>query len=311
MVDFDDVRRAAERLRGRVRRTPTMRALVPTPEGEVAVVLKLEQTQRSGTFKDRGMLNSALRAHEEGRLPAAGLVIASGGNAGIAVAIAGAELGVPVTVTTARDAPAVKARRIRDLGTTVLDHFPDHPTSNAEADQLAERTGALRLHAFDHPDVVAGAGTLLLEAQEQEPDLNSVVVSVGGGGLVAGTALSAQEAGIRTVAVEPVGAPTLHAALAAGEPVGVAVDTIAKDSLGAGRLGTIPWQVCRNADLDSVLIEDEAIITAQHYLWDTYRLLVEPSAACPLAATMTGAYRPAAGELPLFVLCGANVTSPF
>ncbi|WP_147915681.1 pyridoxal-phosphate dependent enzyme [Ruania zhangjianzhongii] len=311
MVQIDDVRRAAERLRGRVRRTPTMRALVPTPDGEVEVVLKLEQTQLSGTFKDRGMVNAAVRAHEEGWLPAAGLVISSGGNAGIALALAGAALGVPVTVTTAQDAPAAKVQRIRSLGATVLNHFPDHPTSNAEADTLAARTGALRLHAFDHPDVVAGAGTLLLEAVEQEPELTSVLVSVGGGGLMAGTALSAQETGVRAVAVEPVGAPTLHAALAAGEPVDVAVDTIAKDSLGANRLGAGPWEICRGAELQSVLVTDEAIITAQHYLWDTYRLLVEPSAACPVAATMTGAYRVGAGELPLFVLCGANVTSPF
>ncbi|HIZ35302.1 MAG TPA: serine/threonine dehydratase [Candidatus Ruania gallistercoris] len=311
MVDFDDVRRAAERLRGRVRRTPTMRALVPTPGGEVEVVLKLEQTQLSGTFKDRGMVNALLRAKETDRLPAAGVVIASGGNAGIAVAIAGRTLGVPVTVTTARDVAAVKVQRIRSLGATVLDHFVDHPTSNTEADKLAERTGAMRLHAFDHPDVVTGAGTLLLEAQEQEPGLNAVLVSVGGGGLLAGTLLAGQPSDIRTAAVEPVGAPTLHAALAAGEPVDITADTIAKDSLGAGRIGTVPWQVCRDADLESVLVTDDAIVTAQHYLWDTYRLLVEPSAACPVAAVMTGAYRPGAGELPLFVLCGANVTSPF
>ena len=311
MVQIDDVRRAAERVRGRVRRTPTMRAFVPTPDGEVEVVLKLEQTQLSGTFKDRGMVNALLRAEETGGLPSAGVIIASGGNAGLAVAIAGRTLGVPVTVTTAQDAPAVKVQRIRDLGAQVLNHYPDHPTSNVEADALATRTGALRLYAFDHPEVVAGAGTLLLEAQEQEPELGAVVVSVGGGGLLAGTLIAARESGLRTIAVEPVGAPTLHQALAAGEPVEVTVDTVAKDSLGAAQLGAVPWQVCRDAELESVLVTDEAIIAAQHYLWDSYRLLVEPSAACPVAATMTGAYRVAEGELPLFVLCGANVTSPF
>lgn len=309
-VTLTDVHEAAVRLRQVVRRTPLLHTRIPTPSGDCEIILKLEQTQLSGTFKARGILNATLRMVEQGSLPQAGLVIASGGNAGIAAVVAGQRVGARVTVAVPHDAPQAKVNRLRAMGADVIAEHPDHAASNAWADDFARRTGALRLHAYDHPEVISGAGTLLLEALEQEPGITSVLVAVGGGGLVAGTVVAAQDSGTHVVAVEPVGAPALHAALAAGEPVDVRPETIAEDSLGAQRIGTIPWELCRGSGLDSVLVSDDDITAARELLWREHHLLVENAGACALAALTSGAWRPAPDEVPLVVLCGANVQAP-
>ena len=310
-VDLADVHAAVKRLQGRLLRTPTMHVPMQTPHGVREVVLKLEHTQLSGTFKARGILNTVLRAAEENRLPEQGIVIASGGNAGIAAAVAAQVVGVPATVAVPHDAPAAKLRRLCDLKADVKNGLADHVACNAWADFFAAETGALRLHAYDLPDVVSGAGTLLLEALEQEPDIAAVLVAVGGGGLIAGTALAAGGTGVRPVAVEPVGAPTLHSALAAGVPVDVQVDTILSDSLGATRIGKIAWEVCHATELQSVLVTDREIVAARELLWREYNLLVEGAGACALAAVTSGAWHIPDGVLPLVVLCGANVDDPF
>ena len=307
MISYGDVCEARSRVGSFVRETPVMRATLHAPYGDVDVVLKLEQVQVSGTFKARGSFNAVLHLRDEGRLTPSGLVIASGGNAGIAASMAGRAVGAPVTVVVPEGSPAEKVARLRHLGADVVQGGPTHHDTFVWAQSFAARTGAFQLHAYDQPDIVAGAGTLALESLDQVPGLGSIVVAVGGGGLVGGVATVGTERGFRTVAVEPTGAPSLHAALAAGEPVDVRIDTIAKDSLGARRVGNLAYQVCAGADVVSVLVEDLDIVVARELLWTEYRLLVEDSAAAAVAAICTGAYTPAGGELPVVVLCGANV----
>lgn len=309
VVAADEITDAAHRLRHFIRRTPLLGLNVPTPDGERQVQFKLEQTQVGGSFKTRGILNMALRARERGTLPPEGVVIASGGNAGIAAAVAGAKLDVPATVAVPHDSPPGKVNRLRALGARVIDDISDHAESNAWADEYADRTGALRLHAYDDADVVAGAGTIMTEALNQHSQIDSVLLAVGGGGLVSGITAAAPP-GVTVVGVEPEGAPTLHAALAAGRPVPVEVDTIAQDSLGARTLGDVPWAICSTSGVQSVLVDDAAIIRARQWLWSTCRLVVENAGACALAALIEGVWTPPEGASPLIVICGANVDDP-
>lgn len=307
MITRADVEQAAARIEGRLRRTPVLTTTLNTPTGELPVALKLEHTQVSGTFKARGMTNAVLHAQETGTL-GSGIVIASGGNAGIAAAVAGRTADVPVTVAVPENAPAAKIAKLERLGADVVKAGATHATSNQWADDFATRTGAFRLHAYNQDDVVAGAGTVALEIADQVPDVGSIIVAVGGGGLIGGVAT----AGVaHTVAVEPVGAPTLHAALAAGEPTDVEVDTVAADSLGAVRIGQISWECCRDANLSSVLVPDRALLEAQQMLWDDYCLLVEPAAATAVAALTHGAWTPDRTGTVAIVLCGANIEHQF
>jgi threonine dehydratase len=268
----------------------------------VEVWLKLEHLQVSGSFKARGMMNRLL-ANE---IPASGVVVASGGNAGIAAAAAARALGVRCEVFLPGVSPEAKRARLRALGaevTVVGDVYAD-----ALAACLARQrdSGALLMHAYDQPEVVAGAGTLGREIEAQGGLPDSVLVSVGGGGLIGG--LAAWFAGrSRVVALEPERAPTLFRAREVGEPVDVDVGGIAADSLGARRIGVIAWEVARRHVHDALLLPDEAIRAAQGWLWREMKLAVEPAAALPLAALQTGAYVPVAGEKVCLVVCGANV----
>jgi threonine dehydratase len=264
--------------------------------------LKLEHLQTSGSFKARGMFNRLLA----NPIPASGVIVASGGNAGIATAAAARALGVPCEVYVPTVSSAAKQARLRALGATVV------VTGDAYADALQaclarqQQTGALLTHAYDQPEVVAGAGTLAREIEAQGGLPGSVLVSVGGGGLIAGLAAWFEDRS-RVVALEPALAPTLHAARAAGQPVDVAVGGIAADSLGARRIGAIAWAVTQRHVRDALLLPDDAIRAAQQWLWREMKLAVEPAAALPLAALQTGAYRPAAGEKVCLVVCGGNV----
>lgn len=287
-----------------IRETPLWRLpgrALGLPAAEVW--LKLEHLQTSGSFKARGMLNRLL----SNPIPAAGVIVASGGNAGIATAAAARALGVPCEVFVPTVSSPAKQQRLRELGAQVV------VTGSVYAEALAAclarqaETGALLTHAYDQPEVATGAGTLGLEIEAQAggtPD--SVLVSVGGGGLIAGLAAWFERRS-RVVALEPEGAPTLHSARAAGAPVDVAVSGIAADSLGAKRIGAIAWdQTQRHVD-HALLLTDEAIRTAQRTLWHDFKLAVEPAAALPLAALQTGAYAPRADERVCLIVCGANV----
>jgi threonine dehydratase len=266
------------------------------------VWLKLEHLQVGGSFKARGMLNRLL----SNPIPASGVIVASGGNAGIATAAAARALGVRCEVFVPTVCSAAKQATLRELGAQVVVAGSVYAQA-LEACLLRQReTGALLTHAYDQPEVVAGAGTLAREIEAQGGRPDSVLVSVGGGGLVAGIAAWFERAA-RVVALEPELAPTLHAARQAGAPLDVDVSGIAADSLGAKRIGTIAWDVTQRHVQDSLLLSDPSIRAAQLWLWQEMKLTVEPAAALGLAALQTGAWHAGAGEKICLILCGANL----
>jgi threonine dehydratase len=300
MVTIDEVRAARQRIAGRVRRTPILTT------GPVSY--KLELLQHAGSFKTRGMLNQILAGAERG-LPAAGVIAASGGNAGLAAAYAARELGAAAEVYVPETAPAVKVAKLTKLGANVVQTGTEYAQAYEAARVQQRATGALFCHAYDDAAMVAGNGTLGLELLDQLPDgFDTVLVAVGGGGLVAGVA-AAMPPGVRVVAVEPVTCAALHAALEAGAPVDVPVSGAAADSLGARRIGDIAYETAVLKDLGSVLVDDQAIVDARRQLWEDFRIVVEHGTAAAQAALTSGAYRPAVGERVVVLLCGGN-TNP-
>ncbi|PJN28054.1 serine/threonine dehydratase [Kitasatospora sp. CB02891] len=301
-LTYGDIKAAGDRIAGRVR--PVAVAPLDVAGGEVWAALEL--LQHTGSFKARGAQNF-IRAHREaGTLPDAGVTIASGGNAGLACAWAAQEQGVRATVFLPTNAPAVKVARLRGYGAEVRLAGHEYAEALAACEEFAASSGALASHAYDHPLVAAGAGTLLDEIRRQLPSLDTVVVSVGGGGLFAGVATAAREHGVRTVAVEPEGSQALHAAVAAGRPVDVPVDSVAADALGARRASAAALWAARQDGVRTALVADSEIVRARRLLWDGHRLAVEHAASTALAALTGGAYRPAEGERVCVVLCGAN-----
>ena len=295
MISRDDIEAAARRIAGHVRRTPVV---------EIAPRrwLKLELLQHTGTFKPRGMFNRVLSSD----VATEGLIVASGGNAGLATAYVGQQLGHRVEVFVPVTTPMIKVQRLEDYGAVVVKTGEVYADALAASEQRRAQTGALLVHAYDQPEVVAGQGTLGRELAEQVPAADTVVVSVGGGGLIAG--IGAWYAGTRRViAVESRGCPTMHDAHAAGRPVEVAASGVAKDSLGAARVGDIAWSHLQAGHIsDCVLVDDADILGARRWLWQEVRVVTEPGTAAAVAALRTGAYRPVADETVVIVLCGAN-----
>lgn len=296
----DDVVGASVRIAGRVRRTPVL-AVEAGLIGPTAVVLKLEHLQHTGSFKARGAL-SAMLATE---LPSSGVVAASGGNHGLAVSWAAAQLGVPATVFVPETAPMAKVGGLRELGADVHLVGQRYEQALAAAVDHQRRAGAVAVHAYDEPAVVAGQGTVGLELAEQVEGIDTVLVAVGGGGLAGGVAAAlAGEA--RVVGVEPEGCPTWHRAFAAGGPVDVEVGGLGADALGATRLGGVAWSVLERTGAASVLVEPDDVVRARQLLWRRLHLVVEAGGAVAVAALLSGAYVPAEGERVAVVLCGAN-----
>jgi len=300
---------AADRLRARVpgfvRETPLWKLPASAIGVDVAgaeVWLKLEHLQISGSFKARGMMNRLL-AND---IPASGVVVASGGNAGIATATATRALGVRCEVFLYAASSEAKRARLRALGAELVVSDGGYADALAACLVRQQQSGALLTHAYDQPEVVAGAGTLGREIEAQGGLPDSVLVSVGGGGLIGGLAAWFGERS-RVVALEPERAPTLFRARQAGEPIDVDVGGIAADSLGARRVGAIAWQITQQHVRDALLLGDEAIRAAQSWLWKEMKLAVEPAAALPLAALQTGAYVPREGEKICLIVCGANL----
>lgn len=337
-LTYGDIKAAADRITGRVRpvtvtqldagaiRTAHPDPLDDGPERLCEVYLALEFMQHTGSFKARGALNF-LEAHREvGTLPEAGVTIASGGNAGLACAWAAQQYDVPATVFLPSTAPAVKVGRLRSYGADVRLVGTEYADALAACEAYAAETGALASHAYDHPLIAAGAGTLLEEIRQQIPSLNTVVVAVGGGGLFAGIATAAQHHGLSVVAVEPETCNALAAARQARAVVDVPVNSIAADSLGARRTSEAALHAALQDRVHSVLVSDEDIVRARQMLWDHRRIAVEYGAATALAALTTQApprhapllppeelavlpgtsYRPQRGETVAVVLCGAN-----
>lgn len=298
----DAVAAAEAAIRPHIRRTPTIRTAAADfgLKGE-AIGFKLEFLQCSGTFKARGAFaNMLLR---EG--PERGVVAASGGNHGAAVAYAAMKLGYKARIYVPAISSPAKIARIKSYGAEIVvggDHYPDALAASVE---WAAREGNLQIHAYDQFETLAGQGTVALEWLEQDKELDTVLVAAGGGGLIGG--MAAYIAGdLRIVAVEPEAAPTLHHALAAGAPVDVPVAGIAADSLGARRVGSLMFPLAVKYVDRSVLVSDDAIAGAQRLLWEGLRVVTEPGGAAAFAALLSRAYVPEPGERVGVLLCGAN-----
>lgn len=303
VVGRDDISRAAEKIAPWVRRTPVLRLAADelgTPHPPL--VLKLEQLQHAGSFKARGAHNLLLTAE----VPGSGVVAASGGNFGLAIAHAASRLGHHAAIFVPEISSPAKVQRLRGFGAEVVvggSFYADAYTASVER---ASGSGALLAHAYDQPEVVAGAGTCAVELEDQAPEVTTVVVAVGGGGLIGGVAGWLQD-GRRVVAAESTGTRTLRAALDAGEPVDVELSGIAADSLGARRIGDLGFAAATRWVDQSVLVPDEAIIDAQRRLWEHARVASEAGGAAALAAVLSGAYIAEPGEQLGVIICGANV----
>jgi len=297
-VGVEDIRDAAERIADGVRRTPVLEL------GEVSgasLVAKLELLQHTGSFKPRGAFNKLLSSE----MPPSGVIAASGGNFGLAVAYAARETGVPAEIFVPSTSPEAKVAKVRAQGATV--HVVEGYYAEAQAALGArhEETGALLMHPFDQPEVIAGQGTIGVELDEQIPDLDTVLVAIGGGGLIAG--IAAWYAGrVRVVGVEPVRCATMTAALAAGEPVVGEVGGVAADSLGSARVGDHVFPIVRDLVDRVVLVEDDAIREAQRALWEDVRVIAEPGGAAAFAALRSGPYQPRIGERICVLVSGGN-----
>lgn len=299
-VTRDDIESAATRIGPHVRHTPILELGDPFDLG-FRLSLKLEHLQLMGSFKTRGAF-SVLTARE---IPNAGVAAASGGNFGIAIAHACSQLGYRARVFVPETSPVEKIDRITDQGAEVRVIPGYYDASLAECRRFIEETGAFAAHAYDQAEVVAGQGTVALEITRQLPDVDAIVVAVGGGGLIGGIASWCRD-DVEVVAAEPERCQSLHAARAAGHPVRVEVGGVAASSLGAESVGEIPWHANRWI-ADSVLVTDEDIVEAQRWIWRNTRLVVEPAAATTVAALMTSVFQPGAGRHVVAVLSGANV----
>lgn len=301
LVEQSDVEAARGRIEGWIRHTPVLHPSEGAFGIPGRISLKLELLQHTGSFKPRGAFSKML-ASEVGP---AGVIAASGGNFGLAVAYAARRLGYRTEIFVPSTSPAVKIGRIRAQGAEVV-VIDGYYSEALEAQRArAEETGALELHAFDQPEVVAGQGTIAAELEEQVPDADTVIVAVGGGGLIAG--IAAWCAGrARIVGVEPETSNALSAALHAGGPVDVEVSGYAADSLGPRRAGEIAFAVASRWVERVALVPDDAIREAQRRLWEEVRVFAEPGGATPLAALLHGAYVPEPDERVVVVLSGAN-----
>jgi threonine dehydratase len=264
-------------------------------------VLKLELLQHVGVFKARGALNTLLSAD----VPPGGVVAASGGNHGAAVAWAAGRTGVPATIFIPATSPQSKVDRIRSYGADVMVVDGYYPDALAASQKWAADRDVLQIHAYDMSTVVAGQGTVGVEIAEQVPDATTVLVSCGGGGLYAGVATGIGAAA-EVVPVEPERCPSLHAAIQAGRPVQVDISGVAADSMGAALVGEIAYQVASRRGESSVLVPDEAIVAARRFLWNNCRVLAEPGGATALAALVSGAFRPGSGDTTVVIVSGGN-----
>jgi threonine dehydratase len=304
MLTIADIDRARSLIEGHVRRTPVISVEGAIFDLDEPVLLKLEMLQHAGSFKPRGAFNRILGAAESGPLPADGVIAASGGNHGLAVAHVARQLGIPAHIFVPEATSGFKVARIRALGATVTVTGAMYADAYDACLRHAAMSGALFVHAYDQPEVVAGQGTVGLELMTQA-DIDTVLVAVGGGGLAAGVRLGIGPE-VRLVAVEPERIPTLHAALAAGRPVDVEVGGVAADALGARRIGNLAFEVLAASQVQSVLVTESAIVQTRRRLWDRLQLVSEHGGATAAAALLSGAYAPEAGERVAVVICGAN-----
>jgi threonine dehydratase len=299
-VTPEQIESAADTIAAHVRHTPVLEVSGSEFDIDATVALKLEHHQFSGTFKARGA--SHFMATKE--IGPAGVVAASGGNHGAAVAWAAREFGHPAHIFVPTISAPAKVERLRSYGASVHQIGSVYAEALAAAEAFQTETGATPIHAYNDPVVVTGAGTCGFEFDRQSPGLDAVLVACGGGGLAGGLAAWF---GTRTeiVVCETTGTMSYAAACEKGEPVDVEVSGIAADALGATRIGTVPWELLSGIGATALVVSDEELHEAQRRLWDQFRIVVEPSAAAPLAGLLSGRWTPPSTRIGL-VICGAN-----
>ena len=289
-------------IRGYVRRTPILEVDgADFGLGSIMIVFKLELFQHSGSFKARGAFTNILTRE----VPAAGVVAASGGNHGAAVAFAAMKLGKRATIFVPSVASPAKLERIRSYGAELIIAGDRYAESLEASEAWTRESGALPIHAYEDVGTLLGQGTLGLEFEEQDPKLDSVLIAVGGGGLIGGVAAWYQNR-VKTIAVEPFTAPTLEYALKAGRPVDAPAGGIAADSLAPRQVGQRMFPIAQEFVREVVLVTDEEIVEAQRRLWETVRIVAEPGGAAAFAALLSGRYKTESGERVGVVVCGGN-----
>jgi threonine dehydratase len=300
-----DINRVYPVIAPHIRRTP-----IVTVSGadfglpSFSLTLKLEQLQHAGSFKTRGAFANLLTRHP----PQAGVVAVSGGNHGAAVAYAAMRLALPARIFVPTVSSPAKIDRIRLYGADLTVIGERYAEALAASIEWSRTSGAMPVHAFDQVETLAGQGTLALELEQQAPELDTVLVAVGGGGLIGGIA-AWYESKTRVIAVEPEGAPTLADAMKAGQPVDAPTGSVAADSLAPKRVGELMFPIAQAHIERVVLVTDDAIRMAQKTLWEALRLVVEPGGCTAFAAILSEAYQPAAGERVGVVVSGANTTA--
>jgi threonine dehydratase len=304
-VTPSEIRSAYARVRERIRRTPILETDSPVA-GAPPLSLKLECLQATGSFKARGAFHNLLTRPAV----AAGCATASGGNHGAAVAFAAQKLGIKARVFVPEIASPAKFAKIKAYGAEAMIGGASYAEAQARCDAYVAETGALLIHPYDAVETIAGQGTVALEWEEDLErlgleKLDTVLVAVGGGGLISGVAAWFQ-GGVKVVGVEPEGSRALHAALEANEPVDVSVKSLAADSLGAKRVGDLNFDIARTLVSQVVLVEDIAIAEAQRRLWAEFSVIAEPGGAAAFAALASGAYQPERNERVGVLVCGAN-----
>lgn len=304
-VDRSGITRTHRLIQPHIRRTPTVQVdAADFGLGSGRIVLKLELLQHAGSFKTRGAFANLLTR----AVPAVGVVAASGGNHGAAVAFAAMKLGKPATIFVPSVASPAKMERIRGYGAELVVAGDRYADALAASEEWAARSGALPVHAYDQTETLLGQGTIGLELEEEHPDIDTLLIAVGGGGLLAGIA-SWYGRSIRIVGVEPESAPTLTRALEAGHPVDAEAGGIAADSLAPKRVGDLTFPIARELVDSVVLVPDSAIRAAQEALWSVLRVVAEPGGAAALAAVISGQYQPGAGERVSVLVCGGNTSA--
>jgi threonine dehydratase len=301
MVDRKDIAAATARIGSYVRHTPVLCLAARELGLDYPLTLKLELLQHTGSFKPRGAFNHLLSVS----VAPAGVIAASGGNHGAAVAYVARALGATAEIFVPAVTPDTKVKRIASYGARVVQTGATYAEALAASRDRQAATGALEVHAYDHPAVLAGQGTVGREFEQDAPELTHVLVAAGGGGLIGG--IAAWYAGsAAVVSVEPEGCPTLYGALRAGRPVETPVGGLAADSLGARQVGGLMFPIAQAHVVAAVLVPDDVIIAAQRMLWDRLRLVAEPGGATALAALLCGAFTPPKGARVGVVVCGAN-----
>ncbi len=309
-ISREDIAATAQLIRPHIRRTPVIETNGSDfGLNDITLIFKLELFQHAGSFKTRGAFTNLLRR----KIPPVGVVAASGGNHGAAVAYAAGKLGIPARIFVPTVSSPSKVEKIRSFGANLVVGGDRYADALAASEQWTKESGALPVHAFDQLETLLGQGTLAAELEEQAPELDTLLVAVGGGGLIGGIAAwyaDRVECGaIKIIGVEPEAAPTLTYALRAGRPVDAPADGIAADSLAPRRVGELMFPIAQKSLSQVLLVSDDAIVQAQQELWSKLRIAAEPGGAAAFAALLSQRYMPKKGERVGVVISGGNTTA--